>query len=599
MQSLLKYDSFVLLESNQNFEENRYSYLFTEPEKVLCALKIDELQAVLAQMDELAQDFYLAGFLSYECNALSDHSLWGENKLGTPLIWLGAFREATIFDHKTAGVTGPNKDFFLKKQTDQPFELTEPQLQISSEDYQNKIAFIKREIEAGNTYQINFTDKYKFDFNGSPIDFYNQLKRKQTVAYNAFIKCRNQHILSLSPELFFRKTGQEIITKPMKGTCRRGRTTAEDAALANELANDVKNRSENIMIVDLMRNDLGRICKTGSVVAQSLFNIEKYDSLFQMTSTVAGELKPGIAYSDIFKAIFPCGSVTGAPKLSSMKIIHRLEEEQRGIYTGAIGFTSPEGAACFNVPIRTLTLVGEYGEMGVGSGVVYDSGADSEYEECKLKANFLTEEGAPFSLIETLLWQNSYQRLEDHLSRLLDSAKYFNFRVNIDEINRKLIALAKTLRSTWKYKVRLLNHKNGEFDVACSELNDPAPPNPLVAISKVRVNSGDRFLFHKTTNRRLYDEEFAKSREEGFFDILFLNENGEVTEGAISNLFVEKNKQLYTPPIQCGLLNGTVRAAWLKTKQNASEKVLHIQDLAEADAIYLTNSVRGMTKVEL
>jgi para-aminobenzoate synthetase/4-amino-4-deoxychorismate lyase len=405
-------------------------------------------------------------------------------------------------------------------------------------------------------------------------------------------------VISLSPELFFRRDHDQITMQPMKGTMARGHTLDEDARNEKQLAHDDKNRSENLMIVDLLRNDLGRICRIGSVRPTRMFEVEKYDTLFQMTSTIAGQLKPEIAYWEIFRSLYPCGSITGAPKIRTMQIIRELEDTARGIYTGALGFISPDQSAVFNVPIRTITIRDGLGEMGVGSGVVYDSRAELEFEECKLKAHFLVENFEDFALIETMLWQDGLRRLPLHLKRLSNSASYFGFICDLSQIRRRLDRCANQLSPGKSYKVRLLLHRDGDLDVTSTKLPRIKKRKCLVRISAARTFSGDRFLYHKSTRRALYDREFAEATKDGFADVLFMNEKDEVTEGAISNIFVLSAGVYYTPPVSSGVLPGTFREAFLARHPQARERILTLADLKQAEGVYLTNAVRGMVPVD-
>ncbi len=341
-----------------------------------------------------------------------------------------------MFDHRTGKFEGrpPDEPMAENAQPGQSFEIRNLRLGITVESYAQKIAAIQEYIRSGDTYQVNFTDTLHFDFSGSPEAMFAALSASQPVPYSAFLHGENWHILSFSPELFFRVKDRRIVTRPMKGTARRGADIAEDEAIAEWLQNDSKNRSENVMIVDLMRNDLGRICEYGSVKVERLFAVEKYETLFQMVSEVSGTLRTGVRYSDIFESLFPCGSVTGAPKHRTMEIIRQLERGPRGVYTGAIGFFSPAREAVFNVPIRTVVLQNNHGEMGVGSGIVIDSQAEDEYRECLLKSEFLTSRDEPFQLLESILWNDGYSLLPLHLERMESSAAYFGFNFDREAI---------------------------------------------------------------------------------------------------------------------------------------------------------------------
>jgi len=589
--------AFVLLQSNKFDHENHSSFLFVDPVDQIEAFSAADVPGAFERIERYAQSHYLAGFFSYELGYPLD-PFWGASgRSERPLIRLGVFDRAITFDHRTGHCS--DTDFFQHDEYQRPYSVTGLALDCPESDYGNRIQRIKRHIEAGDTYQVNFTSKYTFIFDGCPYTLYRDLTRQQEVAYNAFIKFDGSYILSISPELFFRRDGQTVTTKPMKGTMPRGRNLREDERQIRKLASDRKNQSENVMIVDLLRNDLGRVSQTGSVRVTELFSVERFNTLLQMTSTIEGELRTGISWHQLFQSIFPCGSVTGAPKLRTMQIIRELEASPRGVYTGAIGFIAPGARAVFNVPIRTLTLTGSSGEMGVGSGVIYDSEAAQEYQECRLKAQFLVEQVPQFSLIESILWDGSYRSLPAHLRRLRDSARYFDFDFDEKVILRQLQAFAETLPHATRQKVRLLLHKDGRVSLEHTELTRPGAPGGAVTISEKRTSSLNRFLFHKTTNRAFYEREREKALRDGFCEVLFLNEKGQITEGAISNIFIRKGDAYFTPPVECGLLNGIFRQQFLNRTQNAFEQILYPTDLAAADEIFLTNAVRGMTRVHL
>ena len=357
------------------------------------------------------------------------------------------------------------------------------------------------------------------------------------------------------------------------------------------------------MIVDLLRNDLGRISRSGSVRPERLFDVEKYETLWQMVSGVRSVLKNDIGIYDLFKAIFPSGSVTGAPKISTMKIIDSLEQEPRRIYTGSVGFFEPGGNAVFNVAIRTVVIDNntKKAEMGIGSGIVIDSDPHKEFEECKLKADFIKEKTKDFRLIETILWKKGkgYFLLDFHIKRLLLSGEYFDFRLDRKELLGRLEDLKKQFDPGFDYRIRLLMDKDGKIETSFSHIDNK--PVPLkVRFSGKKVSSKDVFLYHKTTNRKLYDREYEKWRRKGYFDVIFTNEKKQVTEGAISNIMIKKNGSFYTPPVECGLLNGVFRQHLFKSGRiPVKERVLYRKDIEKAGEIYMINSVRGPVKVKL
>jgi para-aminobenzoate synthetase / 4-amino-4-deoxychorismate lyase len=584
----------VLLQTSRFDAENYRSYLFFRPERTLAPGS-----ALFGEIEEaLAAGSYVAGFFAYECGeSLKEMGHWDGESTETPVAWFGVYPEVFVFDHRTGKFEGKTPDELIDEnaQPAQSFEIRNLRLDISRESYAQKIAAIQEYIRSGDTYQVNFTDTLHFDFSGSPDAMFAALSESQPVPYSAFLHGESWHVLSFSPELFFRVKGQRIVTCPMKGTARRGADNAEDEAIADWLQNDSKNRSENVMIVDLMRNDLGRICEYGSVKVERLFAVEKYATLFQMVSEVSGTLRAGVRYSDIFESLFPCGSVTGAPKHRTMEIIRQLERAPRGVYTGAIGFFSPAGEAVFNVPIRTVVLTNNQGAMGVGSGIVIDSRAEDEYRECLLKSEFLTSCEKPFQLLESILWNDGYSLLPLHLERMEASAAYFGFNFDRKAIFAALEEESKQLPCGERIKVRVLLERSGAITVSHTPVEREAGQGRVI-VSDIRVFSGDRFLRHKTTRRQLYDQQYAQARRHGYDEVLFLNERGEVTEGAISNVFLEKDGRWFTPPVSSGLLPGIYRRHLLETRA-AAERPLQLRDLASADAVYICNAVRGCRRV--
>jgi len=593
--------NFVLLETSKYDERNQRSYLFINPINVIKIYSIKEVPSLFSKIEEyVKQNYYLAGYFCYECGYHFEKSFSHLNvNLPYPFAWLGVYERPVIFNHFTGEYENSDlvRDFEKGVIVDE-FALENLEFNIHKPDYVLKIEKIKDYIARGDVYQINFTGKYKFTFTGSPIGLYNSLKEKQNVAYGAFLNADGLLICSLSPELFFELEGNRIITKPMKGTIKRGRTLEEDKIFGEGLRRDRKNRAENLMIVDLLRNDIGRISETGFVSVRDLFSVEKYQTLFQMTSTVEGKVREGVHFYDLFKAIFPGGSVTGAPKIRAMEIIHEIETEPRGIYTGSIGYITPERKAVFNIAIRTVIIQGEEGEMGTGSGIVWDSDPEAEYEECTLKANFLIIPHEDFDLLETILWNDGYFLLEKHLERLKNSAHYFDYPFDASSIVPALEREAVKFKRDRKYRVRLMLNRYGGFYIESSPLEERQNEN-LVMISDVRTDSSNVFLYHKTTKRHLYDDAYRDALSRGCIEIIFINERGQITEGAISNIFIKKDGHYYTPPVECGLLNGIYRQHLLETLPWAEEKVLYLNDLEEADSILVCNSVRGVQEVKI
>ncbi len=624
-------ESYVFLESTRLTQENHCSYLFLDPvDRLVCEEGDDPGNFFIKAEDCLQQGYFLSGYIGYEFGYLLEPSLKinfikrespGSRDGRLPLADLGVFPTPLIYDHQLASFMGdkPRPELIVPGNTG-AFSIENLGLNLEKEEYLKAIKSIKDYIASGDTYQVNYTLKLLFDFAGSINDFYCSLRRNQSVSYSGLIKNGDTSILTFSPELFFRKKENQINVRPMKGTMLRGRTSAEDMELARFLHHDIKNRSENVMIVDLLRNDLGRLSRMGGVNVQSLFDVETYETLHQMTSSIRGELNRTVSLEEMFKALFPCGSVTGAPKIRTMEIIRELESEDRGVYTGAIGYISPTGEAVFNVPIRTVVLQGRKGEMGIGSGIVWDSDPVDEWEECKLKGRFLTSPAPEFKLIETMLWRpvSGYWLLEIHLRRLAESAGYFFYPMDTEKIKTRLLDFAAEFsreNSVKCQRVRLTLSKAGEVDIVHTELPDNSLPIvdpievlkqkgqaalPEVVFSDKYTDSNSIYLFHKTTERKLYDDERALTVAEGYYEVLFVNEKGEVTEGSYTNIFLQKGNKLLTPPVSCGLLPGVLRNHLLQEfPEIVQEEIFTIEDIEQAEAVYVGNSVRGLVKVRI
>jgi para-aminobenzoate synthetase/4-amino-4-deoxychorismate lyase len=618
--ALTHLENFVFLESSKVSGNDHQSMLFTDPLEWLVCTAEDSVELFLDECENWRKEGkYLAGWIAYEFGYLLEPALrhfcnphYRMSPANKPLAVLGVFDKPVIFDHST-NLFFDNKPWptTAKKDIDS-HEISNMQTSIGHEEYLSAINRVKEYIAAGHTYQVNYTMKLKFDFSGSVADLYRTLRRNQSVSYGAWIRHDKQDIMSFSPELFYRANKKNIIVRPMKGTMARGRTTKEDTDIRSLLQNDPKNRSENIMIVDLLRNDLGRLLYEvdgGSVQPQSIFDIETFETLLQMTSTIEGTLKSDkqLGFQEVINAIFPCGSITGAPKIRTMEIIHELEKEERGVYCGAIGYSGPDETV-FNVPIRTVVLKNGRGEMGIGGGIIHDSDPEDEWQESLLKGNFLTSPTPEFQLIETLRWEpeTGYWLLKEHLQRLTDSASYFHFSFDTHEISQTLEATAATF--TTPNRVRLLLYRDGRLEITTTELpeskfSDPLKavvltPLPVVSFSNQKTDPESRYLFHKTTMRKTYDDARKLATELQLFEILFTNNREEVTEGSISNIFIEKDGMIFTPPLQCGLLNGTFRRVLLR-QESVQERVLSRQDVDTADTVYVGNSVRGLVQVTI
>ncbi len=591
-------NNFILLETNRFDKDNYRSFLFSNPAKIISCYKSEDMRRSFAELEDfISTGYYAAGFISYEAGFSFEDRLKEYININAnfPLLWFGIYRKPVIFTH--------SQKLALLRCKDSNYSVRNLHPNITRKRYVDNIEKIKGFIREGNTYQVNYTFKYKFDFLGSIFNFYEDLKAKQSVCYSAIIKTPEFSIVSLSPELFFRKKKNRMEVRPMKGTIDRGRDLERDTRNKEALKTSLKNRSENVMIVDLLRSDLGRISNTGTVKTSKLFEVERYETLFQMISIVNSVIKKDVTFYDLFKSIFPSGSVTGAPKISTMKIINSLESEPRHIYTGGLGFIAPDREAVFNVAIRTVLIDSstKKAEMGIGSGIVYDSDPYKEFEECKLKADFITRKKNNFKLIETILWQpeNGYFLLGLHLDRLSSSAEYFNFMCDNRFVISKLHHLEKGFRNDCDYRVKLLLDREGKAEASFFRI-DRDETIAKVRFSEKKVFSDDIFLYHKTTKRDLYNREYKKWSREGYFDIIFTNKKNQITEGAISNIIIKKGRFYYTPPLECGLLNGVFRKSLLKNKKfPMMEKVLYKEDIKKADEIYMVNSVRGMVRAAL
>jgi para-aminobenzoate synthetase/4-amino-4-deoxychorismate lyase len=577
----------VLLESFRSGEFGQ-SFRFDGLERVIMATTVAEVVTVFREVEQaVAAGRHAAGFVSYEAAAAFNPDLPTETVGDLPLVWFGIFRERIKVEAGTAA--GGSVDC----------RLTNLAPAVSDEAYREAIASIREYIAAGHTYQVNYTFRQRFGFHGAPFGLYRRICRRQRAAFSAWIDTGRFKILSASPELFFALRDGHLTMRPMKGTAKRVPSAPDDRVVRQRLRESVKERAENLMIVDLVRNDLSVIAETGTVAAPTLFDIETYPTVHQMTSTVTARLREGTSLLDIFRALFPCGSVTGAPKRRTMEIIGELENEPRGVYCGAIGFVSPGPEAVFSVGIRTAVLdsVTGTGELGVGSGITWDSEAGAEYAECLAKGAFMTQEYGDFSLIESIRWEDGVAFLLDlHLKRLALSAEYFGFQFDDARISRQFADTARCL--TMPRKIRLTLAIDGELTIECLPLSphsaDQTPAPVVVAVQ--RVDSSNPFLYHKTTRRAFYEEE--RQRHPECVDVIFLNERGEVTEGSYTNVVALVDGKLVTPPVRCGLLPGTFREALIEGGI-IQEKVLTLNDLRTAAEILLINSVRGWRKVYL
>ncbi|WP_428718151.1 aminodeoxychorismate synthase component I [Undibacterium curvum] len=488
---------------------------------------------------------------------------------------------------------------------------------VDEASFSAAIAQVQDYIRAGDTYQVNYTYRLHFDSFGEPLALYQRLRARQPVPYGALIRLPDGGaILSMSPELFIRHQDGQLLARPMKGTAAATGDATRDAQIAAELAADSKNRAENLMIVDLLRNDLGRIAETGSVTVPRLFEVNRFSSVLQMTSTIQAQLRSGLALTEVLTALFPCGSITGAPKRRTMQIIRELETEARGIYTGAIGWFDPPSASqaigdfCLSVPIRTLQLAPpelQQGRqirrsvMGVGAGIVYDSVATEEFAECQLKARFLTGLQAPLALFETMYAtrEQGVRHLQRHLQRLQHSAAYFGIAQDLAGWQQALEQACAGLAQACAHRVKFQLQPDGSWTINSAALS-PLPDAPKVLVSPHVMQSDQLLLRHKTSCREVYDQAWQAAEAQGAFDMLFFNQHGHLTEGGRSNVFLCVDGQWLTPPLQDGLLPGVMRSVLLEDAQLAArEQTLTRADLQRARHIMLCNALRGAFSVQL
>ncbi len=572
--------------------KNARSYFLKSPEIVLELKDKTELNGIMAQADALSRNKNMTGIalIPYETGYLFQSGnvqrRFRRENAGFNLTFM-FYNKDNIRIINSNNIDYNNVDNYITKKT----EYENIKLNLSKKNYIEAINEIKNHIAEGNCYQINYTAKLKFDINELQlIPLFLTGIFNQSSAYTAFINTEKHYILSFSPELFFETDYNILKSKPMKGTVKRGKNDAEDKIIIQTLLTDEKNLAENVMIVDLLRNDIGKIPGTGSVTVPQLYEVEKYETLYQLTSTVTGKLN-GVRLSGIIKNLFPCGSITGAPKIKTMEIINKLEREPRGIYTGSIGLLTSEKAV-FNIAIRTLSVNKKNMKagLGLGSGIVWDSVPGNEFDEVLLKGNFLLRPAAYFELLETFLFEDGkYFLLEAHLKRLQETANYFLFKYNKLKILKLLENTATKLTKNKKYKIRLTLDKWGNVKIRTGELQSKLD-NAKVLMLERKPGTDEKFYYHKTTFRP-WDEDLKNARNNGFTEIIFINDKNQLLEGAISNIFINKNNSFFTPHSALPILKGCYRDYLLK-KTNATEKILTVDDLKTAGKIILCNSVR-------
>ena len=555
-----------------------------DPRSILIARSLDEVIPLLEEAGSAAsRGSWVALALSYDSAPAFDSALESHREADFPLLWCGIFDE-------TAPATAASL-------SEGEFEISRFEPALAGKDYLRAIDTIRNYIAAGDTYQVNYTFPLRGTVSGDLFACFNTVARSQGAGYSAYLDIGSHQILSFSPELFFRRDGNTITTKPMKGTARRGRWLSDDDVRAAQLAASEKDRAENVMIVDLLRSDLGRIAEVGSVEVAALFEVERFNRVLQMTSTVRATQRADADLVSVMRALFPCGSVTGAPKVRSTQIIRELEPFPRGIYTGAIGLLSPSHDMVFNVAIRTLAVQSNTrrATLGVGGGITWGSTVEKEYDESLLKASFLTERWPEFSLLETLgLIEGEYKLLERHLKRAAESAKYFGFRFS-ERVARKALDQIQKEHAAAEWRVRLLIDPDGR---AHTEVKPLAPRSePLcVKVYPHPIDEEDVLLYHKISARERYDAALEECQP--CDDVIFRNSRGFVTESTIANIVVESGGKKWTPPRSAGLLAGTLRQELLETGQ-ILEQDISVEELERIREFWLVNSVRGWMRARI
>ncbi|WP_017795825.1 aminodeoxychorismate synthase component I [Oceanobacillus kimchii] len=565
-------------------EQKKKRLVFLDPVDMIVANAKSEVISAMEKIETYTnQGYYAGGYISYEAGEGFDNNLKTSDDFELPLIMMGIYKQ-------------PLEKSIDEQECPQTSELFDWEMSTSKKKYLKHVSTIKNSIAQGDTYQVNYTVRLHSNDVVCDHNLYEKLSKAQKANYCAHLQLGRYNIVSASPELFFQLKNGKILTKPMKGTMKRGKSIEEDIRNKQLLSESIKDQAENLMIVDLLRNDISKIAKKGTVNVPKLFNIESYPTVFQMTSTVSAEIEENVGIIDIFKALFPCGSITGAPKQSTMQIIQELENSPREVYCGSIGYITPNQEALFNVAIRTALIDTEQNTMsyGVGGGITWDSDPEAEYLEAWAKAEILKSlNETNIELLETMKYENGHFFLiNNHLNRLNKSAEYFNFSISIKEIEQKLYEYAEeNLNQKQAYRVRLLANKRGEIKINSTiipVINEKTNYSFQLAASP--INKKNPYYYHKTTFRKMYE----KFREElgNAFDILLWNDKEELTEFTMGNLVVKVEGEYWTPPIKSGLLAGTFRQQLIDEKK-IKERIISKSELERVDEIWFINSVRG------
>lgn len=555
-------------------------YTFTQPIKELKTRDLAEVADLLAQVESYQeQGYYVVGYVSYEAAPAFEKKL-AVHKAPLLVEYLLYF---TVHDRVE---TSPIP--LTYEEIDLPSRWQE---ETSAENYEEAIAQIHHHLRQGDTYQVNYTVQLKQDLSANPFVIYNRMVVEQEAGYNAYVEHDEMAVISMSPELFFEQNDRELTTRPMKGTTQRGVTDQEDLAQASWLEQDPKNRSENMMIVDLLRNDMNRISEVGSEHVERLCQVEQYSTVWQMTSTIKSQLRLDVDLVEIFRSLFPCGSITGAPKIATMEIIKNLEPQPRGVYCGTIGLLLPNGRRIFNVAIRTIQLHQGKAVYGVGGGITWDSTWESEYREVHQKAAVLYRKQARFQLITTGKINQKQLLFEvQHLERLTKASRYFAYPFDPEELRQKIEEECQVCDVNQDYRMRITLSKSGEIELSRQILS---PLSPSFCKAKLCLQEADlqqAFTYFKTNHR----PHLSLGKQESIYH----NAAGELLETSIGNLVLKIAGKLYTPPTSLGILPGIYRQYLLKIGQ-VEEKVLTLADLNQAEVVYGCNAVRGLYELEV
>ena len=562
-----------------DFKELGLRHLFTKPIKELKTRNLDQVEALLKEVEAYQEKgFYAVGYVSYEAAPAF------EKKFAVhPAPLMGEYLLYFTIHEEVETLPFP-EDY---EAVDLPANWKE---EVEAPAYQEAIETIHHHIRQGDTYQVNYTVQLSQELKSDPLAIYNRLVVEQKAHYNAFIQHDDVSILSISPELFFEQDDRLLTTRPMKGTTRRGLTNQKDLQEAAWLEADPKNRAENMMIVDLLRNDMNRISEIGSEHVTHLCQVEQYSTVWQMTSTIESHLRSEIDLVQTFRALFPCGSITGAPKISTMEIIQKTEKAPRGVYCGTIGILLPKGKRIFNVAIRTLQMQGNQAIYGVGGGITWDSKWEGEYQETKQKSAVLYRQEPRFELLTTgRIHQGELTFLDQHVTRLREASRYFAYPYDESKLLKELQEELAHLESNLDYRCRIALQKNGTFHLVITELTDLPASYLQAQLTEQKLDLATPFTYFKTSQR----DHLSQSDNEQIFHL----PDGTLLETTIGNLVLEIEGQLYTPPAHLPLLDGIYRRHLLETQQ-VEEKLLTLNDLTDADRIYACNALRGLYELD-